>query len=109
MSYRDLANEGCHGNGGIGMDRFYYPGVSVPKSMDGCSDDFVMVEFGRAIRFYYVYRPWIYSDEAILTTYEKLGVTIREDIPRRGIPCTTILISYCWAMVARPRVLFSET
>jgi hypothetical protein len=68
------------------MDQLYYPGVSVPKSpksMYGCSDDFVMVEFGRVIRFYYIFRPWLYSDEALLTTYKKLGVTIRAD-PETG-------------------------
>jgi hypothetical protein len=81
MSYRDIRRKGCHGHrkGKDSMDRFYYPGVSVPTSINGCSDDFLMVEFGHMIRFYYIFRPWLYSDEAILTTYEKLGMTTRMD------------------------------
>ncbi|KAL3764499.1 hypothetical protein ACHAW5_004762 [Stephanodiscus triporus] len=77
MSYRDIRRKGCHGSNR--MDRFYYPGVSVPTSINGCSDDSLMVEFGRMIRFYYLFRPYLYSDEAILTTYEKLGMTTRMD------------------------------
>ena len=79
MSYRDLQRKGCHGNGKSRMSKFYYPGVPVPKSIDGCSDDFLMVEFGNMIQFYYIYRPYLYSNEALLTAYKKLGMTIRRD------------------------------
>ncbi|KAL3826643.1 hypothetical protein ACHAXA_009084 [Cyclostephanos tholiformis] len=78
MGYRDLQRKGCHGSRG-NMNQFYHPGVSVPTSVDGCSDDLVMVEFGHLIRFYYLFRPHLYSNEAILTAYEKLGMTTRTD------------------------------
>jgi hypothetical protein len=77
MSYPDVRERGCHGSI-ADMSRFYHPGVTVPTSVRGCSDDLVMVEFGN-IRFYYINRPYLYDDNAILNAYEKLGMTTHTD------------------------------
>ena len=77
MSYPELQHKGCHGNGITSMDKFYFPGVDpMPTSLNGCSDDFIMVEFGQ-LRFYYLFRPYLYSDDALLSVYDKLGMTVR--------------------------------
>jgi hypothetical protein len=49
LGYDELLLKGCHNSDK--MSDYYYPGVTVPTSIPGCSDDLLMVEFG-VIRFY---------------------------------------------------------
>jgi hypothetical protein len=78
LSYDELLIKGCHNQNSNEMANFYYPGVTVPTSIDGCSDDLLMVEFG-TLHLYYIFRPQYYSDEALLIAYEKLGLTTSID------------------------------
>ena len=78
LNYDELLIKGCHNQNSNEMANFYYPGVTVPTSIDGCSDDLLMVEFG-TLRLYYIFRPQFYSDEALLIAYDKLGLTTRID------------------------------
>ena len=76
LGYDELLSKGCHNSDK--MSDYYYPGVTVPTSIPGCSDDLLMVEFG-VIRFYFIFQPQFYSDEALLIAYEKLGLTTSID------------------------------
>jgi len=78
LGYDELVRKGCHNQNSNEMTDFYYPGVTVPTSIPGCSDDLLMVEFG-VIRFYYIFRPQFYSDESLFIAYEKLGLTTHID------------------------------
>lgn len=77
LGYDELLRRGCHNSDT--MSDYYYPGVTVSTSIPGCSDDLLMVEFG-LIRFYYIFRPQFYSDEALFIAYEKLGLTTSTDL-----------------------------
>jgi hypothetical protein len=78
LNYDELLRKGCHNQNSNEMANFYYPGVTVPTSIPGCSDDLLMVEFG-TLCFYYIFHPQFYSDEALLIAYEKLGLTTSID------------------------------
>lgn len=70
----DFAKQGCHAPGRSAMFQYYWPNVTVPPSLPGCSDDMAVVEFGKAIRFVFLFHPSRFQTEALRVAYERLGI-----------------------------------
>lgn len=69
----DALRDGCH-SGSNPLDKFFFPNVTVPSTLDGCNDDIAMVEFGSSIRFFYIFHPEYYTKEANLEIFKRLGM-----------------------------------
>jgi hypothetical protein len=48
--------------------------VTVPPSVQKCTDDMAMVEFGHSIQFFFLFHPSRYNEEALLEAYQRLGI-----------------------------------
>ena len=73
IGYDELNERGCHGvQDPSDMTAFYREGVPVPNTIPECSDDLTLVEFGSVIRFYFIFHPDFYNNNAILEAYRQL-------------------------------------
>ena len=78
ISFSELERGGCHGESSTNLTRYYNIGP-VPRNIAGCKDNFAMVEFGGAIRFYYSFRAYWWEDDAIKSMYKHLGMPVAEN------------------------------
>jgi hypothetical protein len=72
----DVIEEGgCHGTSSELQQEFFRPDIIVPPTIDRCNNDIGMVEFNRSIRFYYIFRPAMFShDSAYPEIRRRLGI-----------------------------------
>jgi hypothetical protein len=75
---------GCHAT--ISVTQFYRPNVSLPPTISDCNDNIGMVEFGGAIRFYYLFHSPLYENKALVHIYRNIF----------GIPRNSELDVFVW-------------
>lgn len=65
---------GCHSGSSSEIRHFYETDASIeiPTSIKDCNDNVAMVEFRHNIRFYYIFRPYVYENHTI--PYKHLGL-----------------------------------
>jgi hypothetical protein len=61
---------GCHGS--TDLRGYYASDITVPSTIPECHDNIERVEFGSKIRFYYIFRPWVYAN--VTAVYDKVGL-----------------------------------
>ena len=79
ISFSELERGGCHSVGNLTNLTSFYNVGPVPRNIAGCTDDFAMVEFGGAIRFYYSFRSFWWDDDAVYSMYTHLGMPVPEN------------------------------
>jgi hypothetical protein len=93
---------GCH-TGKSNISRLYRENVTVPPNIPDCNDNIGMVEFGGAIRFYYVFRPSFYERKTLTHIYrnifgirnEEMDLLVyNEDGKRTSLPLPKRTIRY---------------
>ena len=69
-----IMHQGCRGvaNNDKLMHFFHKDMNPKPSTIPDCNDNLFMVEFGSSIRFYYIYRPYMYSN--LTHVYSMLGL-----------------------------------
>lgn len=72
-----LQSVGCHGHSYEDPSSFYRPGVQVPPTLGGCNDNIAMIELAHKWRFYYIFRPGMYTQEATDHVYRTLLSNIK--------------------------------
>lgn len=69
-----IKDGGCHGTSNNTQKTFFPKDITAPPTIDSCNDDIGMVEFNRSIRFYYIFRPFMFSqDSAYPQIRQRLG------------------------------------
>jgi hypothetical protein len=82
-SFASMADEegsiGCHGAGSDKeLKHWYRKDVAVPRSLPHCDDGMAMVEFGKAIRIFFMFHPTLVYKN-LTAVYDRMGLQ-SEDI-----------------------------
>ena len=60
---------GCHGDSRSDISAYYRRKAIVPPNLADCNDNIGMIELGEEWRFYYVFRPTMYTPETLENIY----------------------------------------
>lgn len=81
-----LDQTGCHGESKSDISAYYRRSAATPPNLPGCNDNVATIELGRQWRFSYIFKPTMYTPEALEYIYkDRLGAvsnspTINEDV-----------------------------